>query len=314
MTTAQPEARTTLIRRLSFSRALPDRPLDRWMCLVALGIIGGMAGANVIWTLQTWPMGDIQIYWDAGQRILSGEPLYPGSSPFTSFRYAPWFAWAWAGFSVLPYWLVAVAWQGALLAACVAIAMPFVRSGVLGVAFAGLMVPLLFAVSAGGNVQALIVVSLLYGVDRRSGPLWIAIAASLRATPILFVAVYAARREWKRFWITLALTAILVAPMLLYNPETLLTDVAGREPGLLYFSPILYLAVAAASVGVVAVLAYRRSPYTIIAAAAAAVVASPKLFAYDVTTLAAVNPHSPNHSDENLRAAAPTRSPAPGSE
>jgi hypothetical protein len=83
--------------------------------------------------------------------------------------------------------------------------------------------------------------------------------------------------------------------MLLYNPETLVADVAGREPGLLAVSPILYLAVAAVSIGVVGVLAYRRSPYTVLAAAAAAVLASPKLFGYDVTTLAAVNP-DPVHS------------------
>ena len=279
--------------RLNLFGAVPIRPRERWMRLVAFGIIGAMAVANVIWTLQTWPMGDIQIYWDAGQRIANGEPLYPGSSPYTSFRYAPWFAWLWAGFSVLPYGLVAAVWQIALLVACVAIAIPFVRRGPVGVAFAGLMVPLLFAVSAGGNVQALLVVSLLYGMDRRSGPLWIALAASLRATPILFVAVYAARREWRRFWVTLGLTAVLVAPMLMYNPETLVADVAGREPGLLSVSPILYLVVAAASIAVVIVLAYRRSPYTVLGAAAAAVLASPKLFAYDVTTLAAVNPDSP---------------------
>ena len=290
MTAAQPEARTALIRRLSFSRALPDRPLERWMCLVALGVIGGVAGANVIWTLQTWPMGDVQIYWDAGQRVLAGEPLYPGSSPYTSYRYAPWFAWMWAGFSVLPYWLVAVAWESALLTACAFVAVPFFRRGLYGVAIGGLLVPLLFAVSAGGNVQALLVVSLLYGVDRRSGPMWIAIAASLRATPILFVAVYAARREWGRFWITLGLAAILTGPMLLYNPESLITGVAGREPGLLAESAALYVTVAIVSVAALAVMAWRRSPITILGAAAAAVLASPKLFAYDVTTFLAVPP------------------------
>ena len=273
-------------------RSSPLSGRERWMRLVSLGIIGGMAGANVIWTIQTWPMGDVQIYWDAGQRILDGEPLYPGSSPFTSYRYAPWFAWSWAGLSVLPYWLVAVIWEGALVAACALIAVPYLRSGVLGLAFAGLMVPLLLAVSAGGNVQALLVLSLLYGIDRRTGPLWIAIAASLRATPILFVAVYAARREWTRFWVTIGLTVALVAPMLWYNPERLLSDVAGREPGLLAVSPILYLPVAIGAVAFLGVMAWRRSPYITLGAAAAAIIASPKLFGYDVTTLAAVHPRA----------------------
>ena len=256
----------------------------------ALAIIAAMAIANVIWTLQTWPMGDIQIYWEAGGRIRDGEPLYPGTSPYTSYRYAPWFAWLWAGFTYLPYDLVAAVWQATLLVATALVAIPFVRRGLLGLAFAGLMIPLLFAVSAGGNVQALLVASLLFGIDRRSGPLWIAIAASLRATPFLFVAVYAARREWGRFWATIGLTAVLVAPMLLYQPETLLTDVAGREPGLLAVSPVLWLGIAAVTLAVLVVMAWRRSRYITLAAAAAAIIASPKLFGYDLTTFLAVHP------------------------
>jgi hypothetical protein len=281
----------------SLPQLAPLPPLERWMRLAAFGIIGGMAIANVVWSIQTWPMGDVAIYWEAGERIRSGEPLYPGDAPYRSFRYAPWFAWVWAGFSFLPYWLVAVAWEMALLVACVAVAIPFLRSGVFGIALAGLMVPLLFAVSAGGNVQALLVASLLYGIDRRTGPLWIAIAASLRATPLLFVAVYAARRQWGRFWATLGLTGILVAPMLAYDPLTLVTGVAGREPGLAAVSPVIFAAVAAGVVGAVTYLAWRRSPYTIVGAAAGAVLASPKLFGYDLTAFLAVHPDSARRHD-----------------
>lgn len=275
----------------------------------ALAIIGAMAIANVVWTIQTWPMGDIQIYWEAGERIRDGEPLYPGTSPYTSYRYAPWFAWLWAAFTYLPYNLVAAVWQGALLVATGLVAIPLLRRGLIGVAVAGLLVPLLFAVSAGGNVQALLVASLLFGIDRRSGPVWIAIAASLRATPFLFVAVYAARREWGRLWLTIGLTAVLVAPMLFYQPETLLTDVAGREPGLLAFSPFLWLVVSAITVAALGIMAWRRSPYTNLAAAAAAILASPKLFAYDVTTLLAVPPRTsePESSDRRASFSAPDR-------
>lgn len=267
------------------------------MRLIALGIIGGMAIANIVWSIQTWPMGDVDIYWEAGERIRSGEALYPGDAPFRSFRYAPWFAWAWAGFTFLPFWFVALVWEVALLTACVAAAIPFLRSGIVGIALAGIFVPLLFAVSAGGNVQALLVVSLLYGVDRRTGPLWIAVAASLRATPILFVAVYASRGEWRRFWTTLALTAVLVLPMAWYDPASLVTGVAGREPGLLAVSPVAYLGVAATSLAGLAFLAARRSRYTILGAAAAAVLASPKLFGYDLTTFLAVHPRSGRSDD-----------------
>lgn len=274
---------------------------ERWARLGAFAIIGGMAIANVIWTLQTWPMGDTAIYWDAGQRIRSGEPLYPGEGPYTSFRYAPWFAWAWAGLTYLPFDLVAAVWHAALLVACGAVAIPFLRRGPIGIAFAGIMVPLLFAVSGGGNVQPLIVASLLHGLNRPSGPVWVATAASLRATPVLFAAVYAARREWRRFWLSIGLTGLLVAPMLLYEPEALIRDVAGREPGLLAFSPVVWAIVAIGATGVVVAFAVQRSRYAPLTAAAAAVLASPKLFGYDVTTLAAVPPNPPPEQESRNR-------------
>ena len=263
---------------------------ERAARLGAVAIIVAMAIANVVWTLQTWPMGDIRIYWEAGERIRDGDALYPGTSPYTSYRYAPWFAWLWAGLTYLPYDLVAVVWQTLLLVATVAVAIPFLRAGVFGVAMAALMIPLLFAVSAGGNVQALVVAALLFGTDSRWGPVWIAVTASLRATPFVFVAVYAARREWGRFWASIGLTGLLVAPMLLYEPETLVTEVAGREPGLLAISPAIWAGAAALLIAALALMAWRRSPYTTLAAAAVAVVASPKMFAYDVTTLLAVPP------------------------
>jgi hypothetical protein len=52
----------------------------------------------------------------------------------------------------------------------------------------------------------------------------------------------------------------------------------------------LFLVVLLACLGATAVLAWRRSPYTVIAAAAGAVIASPKLFGYDVTAFLAVHP------------------------
>jgi hypothetical protein len=267
---------------------------SRWgraMRLIAFGIIGGFAVANVVWSIQTWPMGDVVIYWEAGERIRAGEPLYPGRDAFHSFRYAPWFAWMWAGFTYLPFAVVAVVWEAALLLSTIAVALPFLRRGAPGLALAGLLVPLVFAVSAGGNVQALLLVGLIYGIDRRSGPLWIAIAASLRATPIVFVLVYVARREWGRVAATLLLTAFLVAPMFFYEPERLITDVAGREPGLLAVSPLLFVSVAILAVAVATLVALRLAPSTRIAAAAAGVLASPKLFAYDTTLmLAALDP------------------------
>lgn len=56
--------------------------------------------------------------------------------------------------------------------------------------------PILIGISAVGNAQALMVAWLVWGAERRSGPLWIALAASLKAVPILFAIVYIGRRQW----------------------------------------------------------------------------------------------------------------------
>ena len=61
-----------------------------------------------------------------------------------------------------------------------------------------LFAPILVGISAVGNVQPLLIAALVWSVERRSGPAWIGVAASLKIFPILFAAVYLGRREWAR--------------------------------------------------------------------------------------------------------------------
>jgi hypothetical protein len=65
-------------------RGAQGRPLDvpeRIGRLRGLAIIGAMAIANVVWTLQTWPDGDFGTYWTAAERIRDRGPLYVGDDP-----------------------------------------------------------------------------------------------------------------------------------------------------------------------------------------------------------------------------------------
>ena len=66
-------------------------------------------------------------------------------------------------------------------------------------------------------MQPLLVLGLMWGVERRSGPLWIALGASLKGVPLLLALVYAGRGEWRRAAMALGLTAVLVAPALLFD-------------------------------------------------------------------------------------------------
>ena len=115
------------------------------------------------------------------------------------------------------------------------------RRGGWGVVLALLVAPPLFAVSAGGNVQPLMLLALLIGFDRRWGPVAVAIAASMKFTPILLVAAYVARREWWKAGLSVVLAAVLLAPGL-FMGITGAGVQSGAAPSLLGVSPVLYAA------------------------------------------------------------------------
>ena len=118
-----------------------------------------------------------------------------------------------------------VAWSAVLLAASVAAVVPLARRGAwVAVAF---FAPILIGISAGGNVHALLIASLVWTVERRSGPVWIGVAASLKLFPILFALTYLGRRQWWRAGATVAITAVLLAPYLLYDLTNYVTTAGG---------------------------------------------------------------------------------------
>ena len=229
-----------------------------------------------------WHLRDMNAYWEAALRLRDGEPLYPplaDSEVSEVYRYAPWFAWMWVPLTFLPRELVNVLWSGILLTASGAALLPLVRSRVwLAVGF---FAPILIGISAIGNAHPLLVAALVLGVERRSGPLWIAMTASLKAVPILFVVTYLGRREWMRAGITLLITAALVSPMLLYDLGSYPTG-AGGAIVLLGWLP-LYAIVIAGSILISLRLA--RTNVGWLASATTVMLALPRFFVYDITFL-----------------------------
>ena len=172
-------------------------------------------------TTPGWWSQDTDAYWNAATRLREALPLYPAlTSPDASsvYRYAPWFAAVWVPMTFLPKEAVYGGWFVILLGSIGLCLWPLLRTrSIAGLCLALICGGLLIPAAASGNVQPLLVAVLLVGVERRSGPLWIAAAASLKAAPILLVAVYLGRREWLRAVITGALTAILVLPIFAFN-------------------------------------------------------------------------------------------------
>ena len=184
-------------------RTLPGR-----LALVAIAVLLAlMAYALTTYALSRELGADVAAYWGAAERIRAGEPLYVAGAANASdlYRYAPWFAYAWVPLTFLPREPVTAAWVGLMLAAVAASTLPLLRHGLAGTAAFALFAPLQLQGAVFGNVQPLLVLMLLWGVERRSGPLWIAIGASLKAVPLLLALVYAGRGEWRRAGLALLL-------------------------------------------------------------------------------------------------------------
>jgi hypothetical protein len=249
---------------------------------VAVAVIVGLAIVNLYWAVTAWTLSDAEAYWNAGLRLREGGLLYPPPSSVDAsdvYRYAPWFAWLAVPITFLPVQAAGALWSALLLAASGVALVPLARRGAwLALAF---FAPILIGISAVGNVHALLIAALVHGVHRRSGPLWIALAASLKIFPILLVGVYAGRREWGRVAASLALTAVLWTPALWYDLRGYATD-AGQAASLVMI-PILWGMVIVGALVVTARLAPGR--YAWLAGATAVAVSLPRLFVYDVTYL-----------------------------
>lgn len=248
--------------------------------IVVLAIVIGIGVNHVWWSVADWHLDDMNAYWDAGVRLRTGGDLYPPVTDVLAsevYRYSPWFAWAWAPLTLLPRVIVDVAWSTILLAASGLAVWPLARRGAwLAVAF---FLPILVGISAGGNVHALLVAALVLGVERRSGPLWIGVAASLKLFPILFVLTYLGRREWGRALAAVAVAAVLLAPFLAYDLTHYVTTAGGAA--LLWDWPVIYGAAVLAAVGTALWLAPTRFGW--LASATAVILALPRSFLYDVT-------------------------------
>jgi hypothetical protein len=244
--------------------------------VLAIGIV------NLYWAVTAWTLSDAAAYWQAALRLREGADLYPVLANVDAsevYRYAPWFAWLAVPFTFLPVQVAGGLWSAILLVASGAALVPLVRRQAwLAVAF---FAPILLGISAVGNVQPLLIAPLVWGVERRSGPLWIALAASLKVFPILLVAVYLGRRQWRRAALAVALTAVLWAPALLYDLRGYATDPG--QAGSIVSVPWIWAVVVGAGVGLT--LRIARGRFGWLAAATTLVLALPRLFVYDVTYL-----------------------------
>jgi hypothetical protein len=261
------------------------RPLV-WVGAAVLAVLIGLASWTELNHAASLSTGsDMDAYWNAAMRLREGTPLYAQGQPTDSdlYRYAPWFAYAWIPLTFLPKGTVLVGWMTLCLGAAVASLAPLLWRGPAGWATVALLLPFQLEGAAYGNVQPLLVLALVWGVSRRSGPIWVALAASLKVTPLLLAVVYAGRGEWRRAGVAVLLTVILVGPMLLFDLSGYSTEIGGGQMSLLTVSPVLWAVVVAASVA--ATWAFSRTGYAWPAGAVALILALPRFLLYEISFL-----------------------------
>jgi len=268
-------------------RSSQTRTSAEWLRLglgaAVLAVLLALAGYALFTYALSRELGaDVSAYWNAALRMRSGEELYAAGAANASdlYRYAPWFAAAWIPFTYLPREAVTAAWVGLMLGAALISVIPLVRRGPAGWAALAILGPLQLEGAIFGNVQPLLVLLLLWGVERRGGPLWIALGASLKAVPILLVFVYAGRGEWRRAALTVGLTALLVLPALFFDLGGYSTEPGPNQTSLAGVSILLFVPVAAAAVAACWILAKTR--YAWLAGGLAMVLSLPRLLEYEI--------------------------------
>ncbi len=244
----------------------------RLLRIPATAICVGLGIVLAWWAVTSMGQPDVAAYDAAAARLRAGEPLYARGSMNVAdvYRYAPWFAALWSivgsrllllltSLAAVAYvaWRVRAAWPVNVL-----------------------LVGALLGSVSDGNVQPLLVASLVWSRDRWTGPAWVAIAASIKAVPAAFALVYLGRRQWRRFALFAVIGLLAVAPMLAYDLAAYPTDAGERT--ILWGTP-LYLPVVAA--GIAGTLLVARTRYAWLAAAALAVVALPRFWPYDLSWL-----------------------------
>lgn len=165
-----------------------------------------------------WGFQDAGAYWQAGERLRSGEPLYfsvPADPSYpTIYRYAPWFAWLWVPLTYLPHALVMALWDTLLVVAAIWLVWPNWRSPA-SVALSLLLLPYLLKVTSTGNVQSLMLAAIAYGLTSRWGPIVVGMAASLKGWPLLFAAYW--WRQPSRVAFAVGVAALLILPALAFD-------------------------------------------------------------------------------------------------
>jgi hypothetical protein len=261
--------------------------------LLGAAVIGTLIGVNnLVLHLTMDPLADVRAYYDAGARLNAGLPLYdqPADTNAAAFyRYPPLLAIAFRPLALLPFDVAAALWEVALVASFgLALRRLGLERPATWLALGMLAMPVAWSLAI-GQAQVLVTALLALGA-----PWAVALAANLKLLPVLAAIYWLGRRDWRslgRFaaWITaLALLQLVLEPrgtiaFLSFPSLGQVGEVSNLSP--YGISPLLWLVLLAA--GLLLALRLAGTRYGWAAAVALAVLATPRLLAYQLSTLLA---------------------------
>lgn len=263
------------------------RSISAYARLFVLAVCIGLGLAIVIANIGGWGLEDMDAYWNAALRVRAGQPLYPPGVVETApdtYRYAPWLAWAWIPATYLSKQAVQIVWSAFLVIGLVVALIPLARYRTsAAICLAALLGGLLFKTASTGNIHVLIIAVLVHGIPRRSAPLFVGLAASLKIVPLAYIVLWAGRGQWGRAIASVVIAAILWAPALLSDLSSYPAEYSDSLSILSQLGPAAWIATAAATSTLAMMLA--RSRYGHIGAALSIVAWVPRLDYYDLTYL-----------------------------
>jgi glycosyl transferase family 87 len=274
------------------ARLTPATARQLRLVLFGAAVIGLLIGVNnAVLHLTTDPFADVRAYYDAGARLNAGLPLYlqsVGTNDAAFYRYPPLLAIAFRPLALLPWPLAAAIWETFLVGA---FAMTIRRLGwrpPTWLAVGMLAMPIAWSLVI-GQAQVLVTALLVLGA-----PWAVALAAHLKLLPALVAIYWLGRRDWASLARFAAWAAGLTIVQFVLEPAATVAFLgfpnlaqvgAVNNLSIYALSPPLWAALVVAG----AVATFRLAPtrYGWAAAIALSVLATPRLLAYQLSTLLA---------------------------
>lgn len=272
------------------------------LALAPFGLALGLGG--LVQHLEADPLVDLRVYYDAGARLNAGLPLYDpaATGPVGLYLYPPLLAILFRPLSLLPFPVVAVLWTAAMVAAGLLVLRRIGLRRRILLVLALLAMPIAWTYAI-GQVEPVITLLLVAPT-----PFTVALAGHLKLAPFAVAVWWVARRDRRALVRLAAWVAALGVVQLVLAPQATLEylelgwigpALTARTISPFVDHPALWAVLAAALLAV----AWRaaRTPSGWAWAVALAVLAHPRLLAYQLMTLLAAfggprDPHDPSAS------------------